>query len=112
MAALKKLLANGFLKPDERIVIYNTGTGLKYLEAYSTRFPRTSRSEQDKLGRLDYAPISRPRLFPATLLLTLALDFWQTKRVFWESALPPGFGPAGVFESAVANLPLQMPLKK
>src|ERR1700678_2252270 len=40
VAALKKLLVNGFLKPDERIVIYNTGTGLKYLEAFSTRFPR------------------------------------------------------------------------
>ena len=40
VAALKKLLANGFLKPDERIVIYNTGSGLKYLEAYSSRFPR------------------------------------------------------------------------
>ena len=52
VAALKKLLVNGFLKPDERIVIYNTGTGLKYLEAFSTRFPRTSRSEQDKLGGL------------------------------------------------------------
>src|SRR5262249_45207013 len=34
VAALKKLLANGFLKPHERIVLYNTGTGLKYLEAY------------------------------------------------------------------------------
>ena len=40
VAALKKLLASGFLKREERIVIYNTGTGLKYLEAYSTKFPR------------------------------------------------------------------------
>lgn len=40
VAALKKLLANGFLKPEERIAIYNTGSGLKYLEAYSARFPR------------------------------------------------------------------------
>ena len=40
VAALKQLLANGFLEPNERIVIYNTGTGLKYLEAYSPRFPR------------------------------------------------------------------------
>ena len=40
VAALKKLLANGFLKAEERIVIYNTGSGLKYLEAYSPRFPR------------------------------------------------------------------------
>ncbi|MEQ1947499.1 MAG: threonine synthase [Bryobacteraceae bacterium] len=40
VAALEKLLATGFLKPEERIVIYNTGAGLKYLEAYSTPFPR------------------------------------------------------------------------
>jgi threonine synthase len=40
VAALKKLLATGFLKAEERIVIYNTGSGLKYLEAYSGRFPR------------------------------------------------------------------------
>ena len=40
VAALKKLLDNGFLKPEERIVIYNTGSGLKYLEAYSSRYPR------------------------------------------------------------------------
>ena len=52
VAALKKLLASGFLKADERIVIYNTGAGLKYLEAFSTRFPRTTASEQDKLGGL------------------------------------------------------------
>jgi len=38
--ALRKLLATGFLKPSERIVIYNTGAGLKYLEAYAQRFPR------------------------------------------------------------------------
>jgi threonine synthase len=52
LAGLKKLLANGFLKPDERIVLYNTGTGLKYLEAFSTRFPQSNRSEHDKLGGL------------------------------------------------------------
>ena len=52
VAALRKLLATGFLKPDERILIYNTGSGLKYLEAYSTRFPRAAGGEQDKLGGL------------------------------------------------------------
>jgi threonine synthase len=52
VAALRKLLANGFLKPDERIVLFNTGAGLKYLEAFSTRFPRLTSSEQDKLGGL------------------------------------------------------------
>jgi threonine synthase len=40
VAALKKLLASGFLTPKERIVIYNTGSGLKYVEAFSTRFSR------------------------------------------------------------------------
>ena len=50
--AVEKLLAGGFLKREEKIVIYNTGSGLKYLEAYSTRFPRTASSEQDKLGGL------------------------------------------------------------
>ena len=35
VAALRKLLATGFLAPEDRIVIYNTGSGLKYLESYS-----------------------------------------------------------------------------
>ncbi len=52
VAALRKLLANGFLKPADRIVLYNTGSGLKYPEAWSPRFPRTAASEQDKLGGL------------------------------------------------------------
>jgi len=38
VAALKKLLGTGFLKSSDRMVIYNTGSGLKYLEAYSPRF--------------------------------------------------------------------------
>jgi len=52
VAAIPKLLASGALTPDERIVIYNTGAGLKYLEAYSTRFPRFLTGETDKLGGL------------------------------------------------------------
>jgi threonine synthase len=52
IAALGKLLASGFLQRSDRIVIYNTGSGLKYPEAYSTRFPRTASGEQDKLGGL------------------------------------------------------------
>lgn len=50
--ALEKLLRSGFLKRHERIVIYNTGSGLKYLEAYGTRFPRAASGEEDKLGGL------------------------------------------------------------
>ena len=52
VAALSQLLKSGFLTPDESIVIYNTGSGIKYLEAYSTRYPRLDESEYDKLGGL------------------------------------------------------------
>ncbi len=52
VAAAAKLLASGFLKSNHRIVIYNTGSGLKYLEAYSARFPRFAARETDKLGGL------------------------------------------------------------
>lgn len=52
VAAAKRLLETGFLKPEDRVAIFNTGSGLKYLEAFSTRFPRSGASEQDKLGGL------------------------------------------------------------
>ena len=42
VAACRHLLNSGFLKASEKIVIYNTGAGLKYLEAYATRFPRVA----------------------------------------------------------------------
>jgi threonine synthase len=35
LSALKFLLEEGEIKPDERIVIFNTGSGIKYLEAFS-----------------------------------------------------------------------------
>jgi threonine synthase len=52
IAGLKQLLASGFLKADDRIAVYNTGSGLKYLEAYSTRYPRIPGGDADKLGGL------------------------------------------------------------
>jgi threonine synthase len=52
VAAAQRLLREGFLRGDDRIVIYNTGSGLKYLEAYGPRFPREMPSETDKLGGL------------------------------------------------------------
>jgi threonine synthase len=52
VAAARRLIENGFLKATDRMVLYNTGSGLKYPEAYSTRFPRTASGEQDKLGGL------------------------------------------------------------
>jgi threonine synthase len=52
VAAVKRLVASGFLSPADRIVIFNTGSGLKYLEAYATRFSRQGASEHAKLGGL------------------------------------------------------------
>ena len=34
LAALETLLAQGWISPDERIVLFNTGTGLKYPEVF------------------------------------------------------------------------------
>jgi threonine synthase len=34
-AAYEKLLASGFLKPSDEVVIFNTGTGLKYIDVVS-----------------------------------------------------------------------------
>ncbi len=33
-AALKMLLSAGRIKPQEQVVIFNTGSGIKYLECY------------------------------------------------------------------------------
>ena len=45
-AALEKLLRDGFLKKDDEIVIFNTGTGLKYLDDWGTQFPPEPRPEE------------------------------------------------------------------
>lgn len=52
VAAARQLLQNGFLNSKDRIVLFNTGSGLKYLDAFSARFPRHAATEQDKLGGL------------------------------------------------------------
>jgi len=51
-AALDALLASGRLKRDDDVLVYNTGAGLKYLEAYSTLCPRFAGAESSKLGGL------------------------------------------------------------
>lgn len=50
VAALRKLLGAGFLKKNDEIVIYNTGTGLKYLENWSTLFPPEPTAEERQGG--------------------------------------------------------------
>jgi threonine synthase len=52
VAALRCLFANSFIKPDEKVVIFSTGSGLKYLDVYATRFPRNAVTQYDKLGGL------------------------------------------------------------
>ena len=35
LPALKKLLSEGAVKPNERVVLFNTGSGVKYVESFS-----------------------------------------------------------------------------
>ena len=52
VAALEILLGNGFLTSNDEIVIYNTGTGYKYLENWSTRFPPETTAEERQGGMI------------------------------------------------------------
>ena len=36
LPALRKLLNDGAVKSDERVVIFNTGSGVKYVESFSS----------------------------------------------------------------------------
>ena len=42
LVAYRKLRANGFFKPDDTVVLFNTGTGLKYLDVLDTNAARMS----------------------------------------------------------------------
>jgi threonine synthase len=35
LSALKKLLEDGWVKPEEKVALFNTGSGIKYLEAFN-----------------------------------------------------------------------------
>jgi threonine synthase len=37
LPALKRLLESGEVKRDERVVIFNTGAGVKYIDAFPSR---------------------------------------------------------------------------
>ncbi len=39
LAALRRLRASGFIQPEETVVLFNTGTGVKYSEAFAA-YPR------------------------------------------------------------------------
>ena len=36
LAALKKLIRSGFVRPSDEVVLFNTGSGLKYLHLFET----------------------------------------------------------------------------
>jgi threonine synthase len=56
--ALRKLLAEGDVKPDEKVVLFNTGSGIKYLDVFeSNSKARTRKSEPQKSG---LGPAMRP----------------------------------------------------
>jgi threonine synthase len=37
LAGLKKLISQGWIKPDENVVLFNTGSGLKYIDHDATK---------------------------------------------------------------------------
>ena len=43
LAALRRLRAQGWVKPDETVILFNTGTGLKYAEAFAAYPPTGER---------------------------------------------------------------------
>jgi threonine synthase len=46
--ALRTLLARGDIKPDESVVLFNTGSGIKYLDAFEKRLKATTPKSQPK----------------------------------------------------------------
>ncbi|MFN3650758.1 MAG: threonine synthase [Armatimonadota bacterium] len=52
VAGLQKLRASGWIKPEERVVVFNTGTGLKYPECFPVELPVL-----DPAGPIDYASL-------------------------------------------------------
>ena len=52
VAALDQLLESGFLKKSDEVVIYNTGTGYKYLQNWSTLYPPEATDEERQGGMI------------------------------------------------------------
>lgn len=46
LVSLESLVANGDVRPDERVVVFNTGAVQKYVEAMERDLPRLSRHEE------------------------------------------------------------------
>ncbi len=50
VAAFKHLAARGFLHPEQRVVLFNTGSGLKYAELVQSEFPLLDPSDPNPLN--------------------------------------------------------------
>ena len=46
--ALRKLIERGRVKPTERVVLFNTGSGIKYLDAFDSEVKARTPREQRK----------------------------------------------------------------
>jgi threonine synthase len=53
--AVRQLLARGEVKPDEKVVLFNTGSGIKYLELFATEAKARKTPRKSALG-----PAMRP----------------------------------------------------
>jgi threonine synthase len=53
--AVRQLLARGEVKPDEKVVLFNTGSGIKYLELFESRSQSRKTPRKSALG-----PAMRP----------------------------------------------------
>jgi threonine synthase len=53
--AVRQLLARGEVKPDEKVVLFNTGSGIKYLELFATETKARKTPRKSALG-----PAMRP----------------------------------------------------
>ncbi len=52
LAAFKRLAASGLLRPEERVVLLNTGSGLKYADLVHAEFPIIDPSEPGAIDTL------------------------------------------------------------
>ena len=58
LVAYRKLRANGFFKPDNTVVLFNTGSGLKYLDILDAKVvPRPHAEASRATHRRNHRPI-------------------------------------------------------
>jgi len=50
LAAYRKLLASGFFKPSDKVVLFNTGSGLKYIDVISPKSRSASQPQSRQIG--------------------------------------------------------------